>query len=520
MKRILKMYYTSDTHGYLFPTDYITKSARDMGVLSCINEFEKDGNTLILDGGDTIQGSVFVKYMWENSEEGFPIAEAFNTAPYDYIALGNHDFNYDYTGLQKYLETLHAGALAANVVDKAGKLNLKPYVIHTLENGLKVGLVGIVTDYVNLWERPEHLTNLEVKDTFEAAKVTLEEIKDQCDVTVCIYHGGFEADLTTGLSLAKGKENVGYRICKELNYDVLLTAHQHMPVEGRMLHGTYTLQLPANAQKYAEVLVEVKENGELEITSTCKAPKAIEMRPKTIAEVGTHGSVQLANKWFSMQQAVEEWLDKKLGGFTEEIPDLDKLTLALEGSRLADFCNQLQLELSGADFSCISLGNNPIGFKKEVTTRDVMGAYQFPNTVKVLEVDERVLRQALERCAEYYTLEANGEVVISDCFINPKVEHYNYDFFAGLSYTFDLTKPVGERVVEILKDGQTLGDKKYTLAMSDYRATGTGGYECYQECEVVKEYDVDIQALAIEYIKKHQVVEIMAKPDFKIIITK
>ena len=520
MKRTLKMYYTSDTHGYLFPTDYITKSSRDMGVLSCINEFNKDGNTLILDGGDTIQGSAFVKYMWENSERGFPIAEVFNTAPYDYVALGNHDFNYDYTGLQKYLDTLQAGALAANVIDKAGKLNIKPYVIHTLENGLKVGLVGIVTDYVNLWEKPEHLTNLEVKDTFEAAKVTLEEIKDQCDVTVCIYHGGFEADLITGESLAKGKENVGYRICKELSYDVVLTAHQHMPVEGRMIHGTYTLQLPANAQKYAEVLVEVKENGELEITSTCKAPKAIEMSPEAIQAVGTHGSVELANKWFSMQQAVEEWLDKKLGGFTEEIPALDKLTLALEGSRLADFCNQLQLELSGADFSCISLGNNPIGFKKEVTTRDVMGAYQFPNTVKVLEVDEKVLRQALERCAQYYTLKEDGEVVISDCFINPKVEHYNYDFFAGLSYTFDLTKPVGERVVEILKDGQPLGDKKYTLAMSDYRATGTGGYECYQQCEVVKEYDVDIQALAIEYIKKHQVVEIMAKPDFKIITTK
>ena len=53
--------------------------------------------------------------------------------------------------------------------------------------------------------------------------------------------------------------------------------------------------------------------------------------------------------------------------------------------------------------------------------------------------------------------------------------------------------------------------------MSDYRATGTGGYECYQSCPLVKEYGVDIQELAIEYIKKHQEVQIMPKPDFKII---
>ena len=149
-----------------------------------------------------------------------------------------------------------------------------------------------------------------------------------------------------------------------------------------------------------------------------------------------------------------------------------------------------------------------MGFAKEVTTRDVMGAYQFPNTIKVLEVDEDILRRALERAAEYYTLKEDGTIEISDCFINPKVEHYNYDFFAGMEYTFDLTKPVGERVVEILKDGKPLGDKKYTIAMSDYRATGTGGYECYQECPIVREYDVDIQALAIEYINNHKLVEI------------
>ncbi|MBE6023362.1 MAG: bifunctional metallophosphatase/5'-nucleotidase [Cellulosilyticum sp.] len=508
MKKTLKMYYTSDTHSYLFPTDYINKEEKNMGVLSCIHEFEKDGNTLILDGGDTIQGSALAKYMWSNVEEGCMVAEVFNSAPYDYVTLGNHDFNYDYSGMAQYLNTLNAECVVANVVDKTNELGLKPYVIHILENGLKVGLVGIVTDYVNLWEKTEHLTHFEVKDTFEAAKSALEEVKGQCDVTVCIYHGGFECDLETGKLLAKGKENVGYRICKELDFDILLTAHQHMPVEGRMLHGTYTLQLPANGQKYAEVSVEVAEDGTLEITSECKVPAAIKMNADFIKEM-VHPQVKdRVDNWLETQEKVQVWLDQKLGGFTEEIPALSKLDLALHGSRLADFCNQIQLEFTGADFSCTGLGNNPMGFAKEVTTRDVMGAYQFPNTIKVLEIDEALLRRALERAAEYYTLKEDGEIEISECFIYPKVEHYNYDFFAGMSYTFDLTKPVGERVVEILKDGKPLENRKYTIAMSDYRATGTGGYECYQECPIVKEYDVDIQALAIEYISKREAVEI------------
>lgn len=520
MKKTLKMYYTSDTHSYLFPTDYINKEEKNMGVLSCISEFKKDGNTLILDGGDTVQGSAFAKYMWSNTNEGSLVAEVFNGAPYDYVTLGNHDFNYDYSGMARFLNELKAQCVVANVVDHTNELGLKPYVIHTLENGLKVGLVGIVTDYVNLWEKPEHLKNFEVKDTFEAAKWALEQVKAESDITVCIYHGGFECDLETGVSLAKGKENVGYRICKELDFNVLLTAHQHMPVEGRVLFGTYTLQLPANGQKYAEVNVEVAEDGTLNITSECKVPHAIKMDEESIKEaVDTNVHDKVAN-WLDVQAKVQVWLDQKLGGFTEEIPALSKLEVALHGSRLADFCNQIQLEFTGADFSCTGLGNMPMGFAKEVTTRDVMGAYQFPNTIKVLELDEAILKRALERAAEYFTLNEDGTIVISDCFLNPKVEHYNYDFFAGFSYTFDLTKPVGQRVVEILKDGKPLGNQKYTIAMSDYRATGTGGYECYQECPVVKEYDVDIQALAIEYISKHQPVEITVKSDLTLKTTK
>ena len=101
MKRNLKIYYTSDTHSYLFPTDYIDRDEeKNMGVLSCINEFNKDGNTLILDGGDTIQGSAFAKYMWEGKGVASTIAEVFNSAPYDYVTLGNHDFNYNYSGLE------------------------------------------------------------------------------------------------------------------------------------------------------------------------------------------------------------------------------------------------------------------------------------------------------------------------------------------------------------------------------------------------------------------------------------
>lgn len=100
----------------------------------------------------------------------------------------------------------------------------------------------------------------------------------------------------------------------------------------------------------------------------------------------------------------------------------------------------------------------------------------------VLEVTEEVLRQTLERCAAYFTL-VDGQPQISEEFLLPKVEHYNYDFYAGLAYTFDLRRPVGRRVVRLAKlDGSPLGGGTFRLCTSNYRATGTGGYDVLRKC--------------------------------------
>ena len=55
--KTLKIYFTSDMHGFVYPTDYTNNDDKHLGILNVINSFTKDENTLIIDGGDTIQGS-------------------------------------------------------------------------------------------------------------------------------------------------------------------------------------------------------------------------------------------------------------------------------------------------------------------------------------------------------------------------------------------------------------------------------------------------------------------------------
>ncbi|WP_077276199.1 hypothetical protein [Vagococcus penaei] len=63
-----KIYYTSDVHGYLFPTDYSDHETKPMGLLSIANAVQKDENTLIIDGGDMFQGSPFVNYYQKKTD--------------------------------------------------------------------------------------------------------------------------------------------------------------------------------------------------------------------------------------------------------------------------------------------------------------------------------------------------------------------------------------------------------------------------------------------------------------------
>ena len=63
MERHLTIYYTSDIHGCFSPVQYATGKQAPSGLANCLSQFQKDGNTLIIDGGDTLQGSPLTYYL-------------------------------------------------------------------------------------------------------------------------------------------------------------------------------------------------------------------------------------------------------------------------------------------------------------------------------------------------------------------------------------------------------------------------------------------------------------------------
>lgn len=470
-----KIIHTSDLHGYFFPTDYLDRNKKNIGYFSLLNNIDKDEFTIFTDGGDILQGSPFAYYVKENLNSKI-IANIMENV--DFYTLGNHDFNYGYNYLKDYVQNMKGTLVCANVEDITGEIKINSYIIKEY-NGIKFGITGIVTNWVNTWERKENLLNFKITDPFIAAKNVLEKM--DCDISICIYHGGYEVDLDTMKKISDTDENIGGKIASDLDFDILLTGHQHMPLMSN-INGTFTIQPPSNGS--AACVVNISKDNGLEISGDFIYP--------------TLGENCLEKKYEEVENKVQDFLDVPIATLERDYFPESKIKMALEGSPLADLINKIQMEFSGADISITSFANEITGLKKNLTTRDVLNTYRFPNTPIVLEINGENLRKALEQ--NYTYIQYDGEFKISKNFLEPKEEHYNFDFFYGID--FDLDFKSDKLIGNIYYKGKKIEDTdRFSIVMNNYRASGAGGFYMYPHLKVLKTYDTEISDILLEYFR-------------------
>ena len=86
-----------------------------------------------------------------------------------------------------------------------------------------------------------------------------------------------------------------------------------------------------------------------------------------------------------------------------------------------------------------------------------------------------------------------------------------------MTYEIDLNREFGNRVVSIKKDNVDIDlEKYYTIVMNNYRATNTAIYPSYEGAEVVKEINLDISEVIIDYIQTKKKVNVIEKSNYKI----
>lgn len=141
---------TTDLHGSVFNWDYFTDASfddaahNDVGLAKIstlvdrIREEKGRRNTLLIDAGDTIQGTQLSYYYAKvdpvTGANGpvHPMAQAMNAIGYDAAALGNHAFNYGIPVLRKFEEQCDFPLLGANALDAK---TLRPHGRPVLRGG-------------------------------------------------------------------------------------------------------------------------------------------------------------------------------------------------------------------------------------------------------------------------------------------------------------------------------------------------------------------------------------------------
>jgi 2',3'-cyclic-nucleotide 2'-phosphodiesterase/3'-nucleotidase len=151
--------------------------------------------------------------------------------------------------------------------------------------------------------------------------------------------------------------------------------------------------------------------------------------------------------------------------------------------------------------------------------RDIVSNYIYPNTLKVIRISGQDILDALEQTATYFQTSTGGEdVKINDRFRLPKPQPYNYDMWEGITYILDITRPEGDRVVQLMYKDEPVGmDKEYDVVMNNYRAGGGGNYMMFQGKPVIKDIPIDVSELMADYIVQRGTIQATLNHNWKVI---
>jgi 2',3'-cyclic-nucleotide 2'-phosphodiesterase/3'-nucleotidase len=511
---------TSDLHSNLLPYDYYTGNIADWGLAKVATlikqERAKDPNLLLLDSGDTIQGTPLGYYYAAIDKNApHPMAVTMNALKYDAAAVGNHEFNYGLDTLNRWKSQLNFPLLSANTRKTDGSEAFQPYVIKEV-NGVKVGILGLTTPSIPNWEKPENIAGLRWDNPVEIAKTYVPKMRAEgADIVVISQHIGWDkvpANTTNNPqawltdpstwqdSGSLPDENLTIEIAQQVpGVDVILAGHSHLDVPKSVINGVLIVEPSYWGRAMGKVTLQLQKNGkQWQITNKDSALEYVK---------GINADQELQNLSYPYHAQTVQYISTPIG--TSAGAFAGGPQARYHDSSLADLINTVQTEAAAAsgypvDISLAAIFNDtgkiPAG---QITLRDAYSAYIYDNTLYVLEINGDILRRALEQDATYFkqvdaqNLPADPKGVVSET-----ARDYNWDIYTGIDYTIDITKPAGQRVTKLQFKGQDVRpDQTFRIAINNYRSSGGGGYPMFKEGKRIWQSTNEIRDLIANYVQ-------------------
>ena len=553
---------TTDLHGNVFNWDYF-KNAEfdnathdDIGVAKVATlvkavrkKFRKRGPVMLLDAGDTIQGTPLAYYYARiapiTSGGTHPMAAAMNVMKYDAAALGNHEFNYGIDTLRTYQSQLEFPLLGANVVDPSTKLPVfPPYTIkkYRLKSGrrLKIGVLGLVTPGVAIWDKANVEGRMEFPGLVEqAAKFVPEMKKKGCDVVIVSAHSGADTSSSYGDALPY-PENAASLVAEQVpDIDAILVGHAHKEIPERYVKNTKTGKDVLLVEPYYWGMRLAVMNLRLQYQARKKSWKLVSARSHLLNSNTAKENGKVSKAVRAQHDKVITYVNSPVGTSTQR---LEAARAVVEDVPIIDFINYVQAltvkaGLTGADAALPVLSiaapfsRTAVFPQGQVSVRDVAGLYVFDNTLLGVRITGAQLKAYLEYSATYFKKVAGpgsypvAQVTNAPTSIAPNgTPDYNYDIVAGLdedlTYDIDIAKDAGARIVGLAYGGAPVADDQaFVLAVNNYRQSGGGGFPAVKTAPVVYNRQNEIRQLLIDWVTTNKTIDpsLFASVDWKLV---
>ena len=203
----ITIYHTNDMHGYVQADEGVI----GLGKIAALKQ--NTPNSILVDAGDATQGLPIASLT-----KGADIISLMNTAGYDVMAAGNHEFDYGVDILLRNVQNAAFPIISSNILYNGTPLLEEQTIIE--RNGYRIGFFGITTTGTASSTNPEGLQGVEFTDEKAAAQAQVESLETaDVDAIIGIMHCG---DSTAGAPVTA--EEIAESVP---GIDVIIDGHSH-----------------------------------------------------------------------------------------------------------------------------------------------------------------------------------------------------------------------------------------------------------------------------------------------------
>lgn len=436
---------------------------------------ERAGNSILVDGGDQFQGSLFYTYY-----KGKVAAEFMNKLGYDAMTVGNHEFDDGPEVLRGFIDSVDFPVLMSNADIRDEELltdHIKKSTVIEV-GGEQIGLIGLTP--IDTHELASPGPNVTFSDPVPAVQAEVDRLKGEgVNKIIVLSHSGYGVD---------------QRVAAETSgVDVIVGGHSNTYLSNASDKAVGPYPTVVNGVQIVQAYAYGKFLGELNVTFDDDG-NVVEAVGEPLIMDNTVTEDQAALDRIAELAVPLDEIRNKVVASTAEAIEGDRAVCRVQEcqmgnlvadamlARVADQGVQIAIANSGGLRASIDPG--------DVTMGEVLTVLPFQNTLSTFEITGQTVIDALENGVSQVE-EVKGRF--------PQV--------AGLHFTWDPSVAPNEgRIIDVMVaegDGFVPIDpnKTYLVVTNNYVRNGGDGYAMFEgDDKNAYDFGPDLADVTAEYL--------------------